>query len=121
MRPGSGCGSCSAEQLREATGGGPKELAHRSHREAHAMSECSHTTSYVKMISLLIAGIGGRSGRSGTEVSFGSLSIHLPSCRERRGSRLRASRTPNQPQNRCDCRFRPHANLFVLRTARKCA
>ena len=52
---------------------------YRSQREAHAMSECSHTTSYVKMTSLLTAGMGGRSGRSGTEVSFGSLGFHSPS------------------------------------------
>ena len=29
----------------------------------------AHTTSYVKMISLEMAGIGGRSGRSGTDVT----------------------------------------------------
>ena len=43
------------------------------------MSECSHTTSYVKMTSGAHAGIGGRSGRSGTLVSFGSLAFHGPS------------------------------------------
>ena len=51
---------------------------YRSHLDAHAISECSHTTSYVKMISGLHAGIGGRSGRSGTLVSLGSLSFQSP-------------------------------------------
>ena len=51
---------------------------YRSQREAHAMSECSHTQSYVKMTSGDHAGIGGSSGRSGTDVSFGSLAFHSP-------------------------------------------
>ena len=42
------------------------------------MSECSQTESYVKMTSGAHAGIGGRSGRSGTDVSFGSLGLHSP-------------------------------------------
>ena len=42
------------------------------------MSECSHTQSYVKMTSGDHAGIGGSSGRSGTDVSFGSLAFHSP-------------------------------------------
>jgi hypothetical protein len=31
----------------------------------------------VEVTSLLTAGMGGRSGRSGTDVSFGSLEFHL--------------------------------------------
>ena len=42
------------------------------------MSECSHTTSYVKITSDVHAGIGGRSGRSGTLVSLGSLGFQTP-------------------------------------------
>ena len=42
---------------------------YKSHRDAHAMSECSQTTSYVKITSGDHAGIGGKSRRNGTLVA----------------------------------------------------
>ena len=52
---------------------------YRSQRDAHLMSDSSHETSYVKMYSPASEiGCGGRSGLSGTLVSFASLVPHVP-------------------------------------------